>query len=146
IIRGAQTSDEAVARALDYAAQIKKTPIVVNDSRGFFTSRVIGTFINEAISMLAEGIPPATIEQATLQAGYPVGALQLSDELNMELMAKIRNETRAAVQAAGGSYPNHPGEQVVEKMLELGRAGKLRGAGFYEYADGKRARLWPGLA
>jgi 3-hydroxyacyl-CoA dehydrogenase/enoyl-CoA hydratase/3-hydroxybutyryl-CoA epimerase len=146
IIRGERTSDEALARALDYAAQIKKTPIVVNDSRGFFTSRVIGTFVNEALAMLTEGVPPATIEQATTQAGYPVGALQLTDELNLELMAKIRNETRAAVQAAGGSYPDHPGESVVDRMLELGRAGKLRGAGFFDYADGKRTGLWPGLA
>ena len=96
IIRGEQTSDEALARALDYAKQIKKTPIVVNDSRGFFTSRVIGTFVNEALAMLGEGIAPATIEQATTQAGYPVGALQLADELNMELFLKIRNETREA--------------------------------------------------
>jgi 3-hydroxyacyl-CoA dehydrogenase / enoyl-CoA hydratase / 3-hydroxybutyryl-CoA epimerase len=146
IIRGEQTSDAALARALDYAQAIKKTPIVVNDSRGFFTSRVIGTFVNEALAMLTEGVPPASIEQATTQAGYPVGALQLADELNLELMAKIRSETRAAVQAAGGSYPDHPGEQVVDRMLELGRAGKLRGAGFYDYADGKRAGLWPGLA
>jgi len=146
IIRGERTSDEALARALDYVAQIKKTPIVVNDSRGFFTSRVIGTFVNEALAMLTEGVPPATIEQATTQAGYPVGALQLADELNLELMAKIRNETRAAVQAAGGSYQGHPGEQVVDRMLELGRAGKLRGAGFYDYADGRRTGLWPGLA
>jgi len=146
IIRGEQTSDEALARALDYAGQIKKTPIVVNDSRGFFTSRVIGTFVNEALAMLTEGVPAASIEQATTQAGYPVGALQLADELNLELMAKIRNETRAAVQAAGGSYPAHPGEQVVDRMLELGRAGKLSGAGFFDYADGKRTGLWPGLA
>ncbi len=146
IIRGERTSDEALARALDYAAQIKKTPIVVNDSRGFFTSRVIGTFVNEALAMLTEGIAPASIEQATVQAGYPVGALQLADELNLELMAKIRNETRAAVQAAGGSYTGHPGEAVVDRMLELGRAGKLRGAGFYDYVDGRRSGLWPGLA
>jgi 3-hydroxyacyl-CoA dehydrogenase/enoyl-CoA hydratase/3-hydroxybutyryl-CoA epimerase len=146
IIRGERTSDEALARALDFAAQIKKTPIVVNDSRGFFTSRVIGTFVNEALAMLTEGVPAATIEQATTQAGYPVGALQLADELNLELMAKIRNETRAAVQAAGGSYQAHPGEDVVDRMLELGRAGKLRGAGFFDYADGKRTGLWPGLA
>jgi 3-hydroxyacyl-CoA dehydrogenase/enoyl-CoA hydratase/3-hydroxybutyryl-CoA epimerase len=146
IIRGEQTSDAALARALDYAQAIKKTPIVVNDSRGFFTSRVIGTFVNEALAMLTEGVPPTTIEQATTQAGYPVGALQLADELNLELMAKIRNETRAAVQAAGGSYPDHPGERVIDRMLELGRAGKLRGAGFFDYADGKRAGLWPGLA
>jgi 3-hydroxyacyl-CoA dehydrogenase/enoyl-CoA hydratase/3-hydroxybutyryl-CoA epimerase len=146
IIRGERTSDEALARALDYAAQIKKTPIVVNDSRGFFTSRVIGTFVNEALAMLTEGVPAASIEQATTQAGYPVGALQLADELNLELMAKIRNETRAAVQAAGGSYPDHPGEQVVDRMLELGRAGRLRGAGFFDYADGRRTGLWAGLA
>ncbi|HTZ44673.1 MAG TPA: 3-hydroxyacyl-CoA dehydrogenase NAD-binding domain-containing protein [Jatrophihabitans sp.] len=143
IIRGEQTSDEALARALDYAAQIKKTPIVVNDSRGFFTSRVIGTFINEALAMLGEGVPPASIEQATTQAGYPVGALQLADELNLELMAKIRTEARAA---AGDRYPDHPGEAVVEKMLSLGRAGRLRGAGFFDYAEGKRVGLWPGLA
>jgi 3-hydroxyacyl-CoA dehydrogenase / enoyl-CoA hydratase / 3-hydroxybutyryl-CoA epimerase len=147
IIRGEQTSDEAIARALDYAARIKKTPIVVNDSRGFFTSRVIGTFVNEALAMLAEGVPPATIEQATTQAGYPVGALQLTDELNMELFVKIRNETRAAIEAAGGTFPAHPGEAVVDRMVELGRPGRLRGKGFFDYdADGKRTGLWPGLA
>jgi 3-hydroxyacyl-CoA dehydrogenase / enoyl-CoA hydratase / 3-hydroxybutyryl-CoA epimerase len=147
IIRGEQTSDEAIARALDYAARIKKTPIVVNDSRGFFTSRVIGTFVNEALAMLAEGVPPATIEQATTQAGYPVGALQLTDELNMELFVKIRNETRAAIEAAGGAFPAHPGEAVVDRMVELGRPGRLRGKGFFDYdADGKRTGLWPGLA
>jgi 3-hydroxyacyl-CoA dehydrogenase len=144
IIRGEQTSDEALARALDYAAQIKKTPIVVNDSRGFFTSRVIGTFVNEALAMLGEGVAPATIEQATTQAGYPVGALQLADELNLELFLKIRNETR---EAAGDSYVAHPAEAIVEKMVELGRPGRLRGAGFYDYDEnGRRIGLWPGLA
>jgi 3-hydroxyacyl-CoA dehydrogenase/enoyl-CoA hydratase/3-hydroxybutyryl-CoA epimerase len=143
IIRGEQTSDEALARALDYAAQIKKTPIVVNDSRGFFTSRVIGTFVNEALAMLGEGVHPATIEQATTQAGYPVGALQLTDELNMELMAKIRNETRDAL---GDAFAAHPGEAVVDKMLELRRPGRLRGKGFFDYdSDGKRIGLWAGL-
>lgn len=147
IIRGERTSDAALARALDYAAQIKKTPIVVNDSRGFFTSRVIGTFVNEALAMLGEGIHPATIEQATTQAGYPVGALQLADELNMELFLKIRNEAREAAEAAGGSYPRHPAEDVVDKMVELGRPGRLRGAGFFDYDEnGKRTGLWPGLA
>ncbi|MDP9093305.1 MAG: 3-hydroxyacyl-CoA dehydrogenase NAD-binding domain-containing protein [Actinomycetota bacterium] len=147
IIRGEHTSDEALARALDYAAQIKKTPIVVNDSRGFFTSRVIGTFVNEALAMLGEGIAPPTIEQATTQAGYPVGALQLADELNMELFLKIRNETRDAVEAAGGCYPRHPAEDVVEKMVELGRPGRLRGAGFFDYDEnGKRIGLWSGLS
>jgi 3-hydroxyacyl-CoA dehydrogenase/enoyl-CoA hydratase/3-hydroxybutyryl-CoA epimerase len=144
IIRGEQTSDEALARALDYAAAIKKTPIVVNDSRGFFTSRVIGTFVNEALAMLGEGVPPATIEQATTQAGYPVGALQLADELNLELFLKIRNETRDAM---GAAYVRHPAEDVVEKMVELGRAGRLAGKGFFDYDEsGKRVGLWPGLA
>jgi 3-hydroxyacyl-CoA dehydrogenase/enoyl-CoA hydratase/3-hydroxybutyryl-CoA epimerase len=144
IIRGEQTSDAALARALDYAAQIKKTPIVVNDSRGFFTSRVIGTFVNEALAMLGEGFAPATVEQATTQAGYPVGALQLADELNMELFLKIRNEAR---KAAGDAYVPHPAETVVEKMVELGRPGRLRGAGFYDYDEtGRRTGLWPGLA
>jgi 3-hydroxyacyl-CoA dehydrogenase/enoyl-CoA hydratase/3-hydroxybutyryl-CoA epimerase len=143
IIRGENTSDEALARALDYAAQIKKTPIVVNDSRGFFTSRVIGTFVNEALAMLGEGVAPATIEQATTQAGYPVGVLQLADELNMELMLKIRNETR---KAAGSNYIEHPSDGVVDKMVSLGRAGRLRGAGFFDYDEaGKRTGLWAGL-
>jgi 3-hydroxyacyl-CoA dehydrogenase/enoyl-CoA hydratase/3-hydroxybutyryl-CoA epimerase len=147
IIRGEQTSDAALARALDYAAQIKKTPIVVNDSRGFFTSRVIGTFVNEALAMLGEGIHPATIEQATTQAGYPVGALQLTDELNMELMTKIRNESKAAIEAAGGVYTPHPAEAVIDKMIELGRPGRLRGKGFFDYDEsGKRLGLWAGLA
>jgi 3-hydroxyacyl-CoA dehydrogenase/enoyl-CoA hydratase/3-hydroxybutyryl-CoA epimerase len=146
IIRGAQTSDAALARALDYAAQIKKTPIVVNDSRGFFTSRVIVTFVNEALAMLGEGIHPASIEQAATQAGYPVGALQLADELSLELFLKIRNETKDGIEAAGGVYPRHPGEAVVEKMVVLGRPGRLRGAGFYDYDEsGKRLGLWPGL-
>jgi 3-hydroxyacyl-CoA dehydrogenase/enoyl-CoA hydratase/3-hydroxybutyryl-CoA epimerase len=144
IIRGEQTSDAALARALDYSKQIRKTPIVVNDSRGFFTSRVIGTFVNEALAMLGEGIAPATIEQATTQAGYPVGALQLADELNLELFLKIRNETR---EAQGDTYVAHPAEAIVEKMVELGRPGRIKGAGFFDYDEsGKRTGLWPGLA
>jgi 3-hydroxyacyl-CoA dehydrogenase/enoyl-CoA hydratase/3-hydroxybutyryl-CoA epimerase len=145
IIKGEQTSDETLYRALDVAKAIRKTPIVVNDSRGFFTSRVIGTFINEGIAMLLEGIPAPTIEQASSQAGYPAPVLQLSDELNMELMAKIRKATREAVEAEGGTWQKHPAFAVVDRMLAEGRAGKLRGAGFYDYEDGKRTRLWPGL-
>ena len=146
IIRGAHTSDAALARALDYAAQIKKTPIVVNDSRGFFTSRVIVTFVNEALAMLGDGIQAASIEQAATQAGYPVGALQLADELSLELFLKIRDETREGIEAAGGVYPRHPGEEIVEKMVELGRPGRARGAGFFDYDEsGKRLGLWPGL-
>ncbi len=145
IIKGEKTSDEALARVFDYVLAIGKTPIVVNDSRGFYTSRVIGTFINEAIAMLGEGVEPASIEHAGNQAGYPAPPLQLSDELNMELMAKIAAATRKGVEDAGGKYEPHPAEGVVNKMIELGRPSKLSGKGFYEYADGKRVRLWPGL-
>jgi 3-hydroxyacyl-CoA dehydrogenase / enoyl-CoA hydratase / 3-hydroxybutyryl-CoA epimerase len=118
---------------------------VVNDSRGFFTSRVIGTFINEGIAMLTEGVPAPTIEQASSQAGYPAPVLQLSDELNMKLMQKIRNASRNATEAEGGTWTAHPAEQVIDWMVENGRPGKLEQVGFYEYADGKRTRLWPGL-
>ena len=145
IIKGEKTSDEALARVFDYVLAIKKTPIVVNDSRGFYTSRVIGTFINEALMMLGEGVEPASIEQAGLQAGYPAAPLQLSDELNLELMHKIAVATREGVEAAGGTYEKQMNETVVEKMIELGRPSRLKGAGFYEYVDGKRAGLWSGL-
>ncbi|ORV10886.1 3-hydroxyacyl-CoA dehydrogenase NAD-binding domain-containing protein [Mycobacterium celatum] len=145
IIKGEKTSDEALARVFDYTLAIGKTPIVVNDSRGFFTSRVIGTFVNEALAMLGEGVEPASIEHAGSQAGYPAPPLQLSDELNMELMHKIAVATRKGVEDAGGTYEPHPAEAVVEKMIELGRPSRLSGKGFYEYADGKRVGLWPGL-
>jgi 3-hydroxyacyl-CoA dehydrogenase/enoyl-CoA hydratase/3-hydroxybutyryl-CoA epimerase len=145
IIKGEKTTQETLYRALDVAKQIKKTPIVANDSRGFFTSRVIGTFIAEGIAMLAEGIPAATIEQASSQAGYPAPVLQLSDELNMELMAKIRKATQEALESEGKTPVEHPSFKVIDLMLARGRAGKLRGAGFYDYEDGKRAGLWPGL-
>jgi 3-hydroxyacyl-CoA dehydrogenase / enoyl-CoA hydratase / 3-hydroxybutyryl-CoA epimerase len=146
IIRGEQTSDETLYRALDVAKLIKKTPIVVNDSRGFFTSRVIGTFINEGIAMLLEGVPATSIEQASSQAGYPAPVLQLSDELNLKLMRKIRNAAKEAADAASSGWDAHPSEQVIDRMLdEFQRPGRLEGAGFYEYEDGKRTRLWPGL-
>jgi 3-hydroxyacyl-CoA dehydrogenase / enoyl-CoA hydratase / 3-hydroxybutyryl-CoA epimerase len=145
IIKGEKTSDETLARVFDYTLAIGKTPIVVNDSRGFFTSRVIGTFVNEALAMLGEGVEPASIEHAGAQAGYPAPPLQLSDELNLELMHKIAVATRKGVEGAGGAYQPHPAEAVVEKMIELGRPSRLKGAGFYEYLDGKRTRLWPGL-
>lgn len=148
IIKGEKTSDEALARVFDYTLAIKKTPIVVNDSRGFFTSRVIGTFVNEAIAMLSEGIEPATIEQAGLQAGYPAAPLQLSDELNMKLMQKIAKETQEA--AASGDTTmgakRHPAQDVIDYMVAEGRPGRLEKAGFYEYDEsGKRTGLWPGL-
>ncbi|MDR3658629.1 MAG: 3-hydroxyacyl-CoA dehydrogenase NAD-binding domain-containing protein [Mycobacterium sp.] len=145
IIKGEKTSDEALARVFDYTLAIGKTPIVVNDSRGFYTSRVIGTFVNEALAMLGEGVEPASIEHAGTQAGYPAPPLQLSDELNLELMHKIAVATRKGVEDAGATYEPHPAEAVVEKMIEIGRPSRLSGAGFYEYVDGKRTRLWPGL-
>jgi 3-hydroxyacyl-CoA dehydrogenase / enoyl-CoA hydratase / 3-hydroxybutyryl-CoA epimerase len=145
IIKGEQTSEETLYRALDVAKLIRKTPIVVNDSRGFFTSRVIGTFLNEAIAMLTEGVPAPSIEQASGQAGFPAPVLQLSDELNLKLMRKIRNAAKEAG-ATGSGWDAHPSEAVVDRMLdEFGRPGRLEGAGFYEYVDGKRTGLWPGL-
>src|SRR4029453_622114 len=104
IIRGEETSDEALAKAYDVVQQIRKTPIVVNDSRGFYTSRVIGRMGKEGLAMLAEGVPPVSLERAATQDGYPVGTLQLSDELNMELMAKIGKASKDAVERDGGTY------------------------------------------
>jgi 3-hydroxyacyl-CoA dehydrogenase/enoyl-CoA hydratase/3-hydroxybutyryl-CoA epimerase len=145
IIKGEKTSQETLYRALDLAKQIKKTPIVVNDSRGFFTSRVIGTFINEGVGMLLEGIPAPSIEQASSQAGYPAPVLQLSDELNLNLARKIRDATKAAIEAEGGTFVERPSFQVVDRLLAEGRGGKLAGAGYYDYEDGKRTGLWKGL-
>ncbi len=148
IIKGEKTSDEALARVFDYTLAIKKTPIVVNDSRGFFTSRVIGTFVNEAIAMLAEGIEPQTIEQAGQQAGYPAAPLQLTDELNMKLMQKIAKETTEAAERGDVAMgaERHPALDVVDFMVAEGRPGRLEKAGFYEYdEDGKRLGIWQGL-
>ena len=147
IIAGEKTSDEAIARVFDYTLAIKKTPIVVGDSRGFFTSRVIGTFVNEGIGMLSEGVSPVSVERATSAAGFPAPVLQLTDELNMELMVKIRNESKAGAEAEGKEWVAHPAEAVIATMVDEGRTSRLKGAGFYEYDEkGKRVGLWPGLA
>ncbi|MDF3289085.1 3-hydroxyacyl-CoA dehydrogenase NAD-binding domain-containing protein [Streptomyces silvisoli] len=146
IIKGERTGDEALARAFDLVRQIRKTPIVVNDSRGFFTSRVIGQFINEGVAMIGEGVDPSSVEQAAAQAGYPAKVLSLMDELTLTLPRKIRDESRRAVEEAGGSYQPHPAEAVIDRMVdEFGRPGRSGGAGFYEYDNGQRAGLWPGL-
>ncbi|MFD6100264.1 3-hydroxyacyl-CoA dehydrogenase NAD-binding domain-containing protein [Nocardiopsis flavescens] len=146
IVAGERTGDRALARAVDVARRIGKTPIVVDDGRGFFTSRVIGRFVDEAVAMLGEGLSPASVEQAGAQAGYPTPPLQLMDELTLTLPRKIREETRAAVLAEGGEWTPHGSEAVVDRMIdEFSRGGRASGAGFYEYADGVRTRLWPGL-
>ncbi|WP_225846668.1 3-hydroxyacyl-CoA dehydrogenase NAD-binding domain-containing protein [Streptomyces sp. HPF1205] len=147
IVRGERTGDEALARAFDLVRQIRKTPVVVNDSRGFFTSRVIGRFIEEGVAMVGEGISAASVEQAAAQAGYPAKVLALVDELTLTLPRRIRLEAREAVEASGGVWRPHPAEQVIDRMIdEFGRPGRSGGAGFYEYEDGRRTRLWPGLA
>ncbi|MFM9377162.1 3-hydroxyacyl-CoA dehydrogenase NAD-binding domain-containing protein [Gordonia sp. VNK21] len=146
IIKGEKTSDAVLAKVIDYTLQIRKTPIVVNDSRGFFTSRVIGTFVNEAIAAVGEGVEPAFIEQAGSQAGYPAPPLQLMDELTLTLPQKIRKETEAAAIAAGETPAQHGSFPVVDWMVDNGRTGRKDGKGFYDYdAEGKRELLWPGL-
>ena len=143
VIVGKKTSNEAIARSLDYVQQIGKTPIVVNDSRGFFTSRVFGTYTTEGIRMLAEGVNPALIENAAIMAGLPVGPLAVTDEVTIELAWKIG---KATAEALGKAYPSDPAEQVITIMMGLARKGKRYGAGFYDYpADGKK-HLWAGLA
>jgi 3-hydroxyacyl-CoA dehydrogenase/enoyl-CoA hydratase/3-hydroxybutyryl-CoA epimerase len=147
IVVGEKTSDAALAKAIDVAQQIKKTPIVVNDSRGFFTSRVIGRFLDEAVAMVGEGVNPASVEQAGSQAGYPAPPLQLMDELTLTLPRKIREEFKAASLAEGKQWTAHGSEAVIDRMIdEFDRKGRSSGAGFYEYADGKRVGLWQGLA
>lgn len=146
IIVGEKTSDETLARAFDYVQQIGKIPVVVNDSRGFFTSRVFGTFVNEGISMLSEGIHPSSIENAGLLAGMPVGPLSISDEVSMTLMQHIRTQSRKDMEAAGGTWKPHPAEAVIDQMVnDHGRKGKAAGAGFYEYPAKGKKYLWPEL-
>ncbi|MBM3540054.1 MAG: 3-hydroxyacyl-CoA dehydrogenase, partial [Alphaproteobacteria bacterium] len=144
IIKGKRTNARALAVAMDYVKRIRKTPIVVNDSRGFYTSRVFGTYVQEGLAMLAEGVAPALIENAGRMSGMPVGPLALSDEVSLDLMHKVAKQTRLDL---GNKFVERPGGGVVNLMVEqLGRIGKKVGKGFYEYpADGKK-RLWPGLA
>jgi 3-hydroxyacyl-CoA dehydrogenase/enoyl-CoA hydratase/3-hydroxybutyryl-CoA epimerase len=147
IIVGEATGDEALARAFDVVQLIRKTPIVVNDSRGFFTSRVIGRFMDEAVGMLAEGVHPHTIEQAALQAGYPTGPLALTDEVSLTLAQHIRAGFAKAAAAEGKDFPVSASHAVIDRMVdEFGRPGRAGRAGFYEYTpEGKRLGLWPGL-
>ncbi len=148
IIRGKQTDDETVARAFDYVQAIGKIPIVVNDSRGFFTSRVFGTFVMEGAAMVGEGLPAAVVEQAGIQAGMPVGPLAVLDETALSLSVHVMDQTRADYRAEGNTYIATPGELLVERMVkEFDRNGRAAGAGFYEYPQEKGAKkfLWPEL-
>ncbi|HEY9348630.1 MAG TPA: 3-hydroxyacyl-CoA dehydrogenase NAD-binding domain-containing protein [Inquilinus sp.] len=145
LIVGEKTSDRTIAKAYDVVRQIKKTPIVVNDSRGFFTSRVFGTLVMEGAAMVAEGIDPVTIERAATQAGFPAPPLAMLDEVTLTLPQKIRDAAKAAGDSAG-AFDDHPGMAVTDRLVnEFDRRGKAAGAGFYDYpADGPK-RLWPGL-
>ena len=144
IICGDKTSDQALARAFDYSRQIRKTPIVVNDSRGFYTSRVFGTFTREGAAMLAEGVKPALIENVARHAGMPVGPLAVTDEVSLELAYHITRQTKADL---GDAYLATPGDAVIDRMVEeLDRRGKRFGKGFYDYPEGGRKHLWAGLA
>ncbi len=146
IISGDNTDPAVLAAALDFSVQIRKIPIVVTDSRGFYTSRVIGTVINEAIRMVAEGYEPATVEAAARQAGYPAAQLQLADELNLKLMKKISEENAAAARSRGETIDDGGVSTLVNRMLDdFDRPGKLEGRGFYEYDNGRRQGLWDGL-
>ena len=144
IIRGKATSDATLAAAMDYVKRIKKTPIVVNDSRGFYTSRVFGTYTREGIIMLAEGIAPALIENAGRMTGMPMPPLALADEVALDLAYKVGMQTKKDL---GDAYRPSAAAPIVEKMVvELGRLGKKAGKGFYEYPAGYKKRLWVGLS
>ena len=144
VIVGEKTNDVAIAQALDYIQQIRKTPIVVNDSRGFYTSRVFGTYSREGIMMLAEGIKPALIENVARQAGMPVGPLAVTDEVTLELSHHVLSQTKKAL---GDAYVATPADDVIGKFVEdLDRKGKRFGKGFYDYPEDEKKRLWPGLA
>jgi 3-hydroxyacyl-CoA dehydrogenase/enoyl-CoA hydratase/3-hydroxybutyryl-CoA epimerase len=152
IIRGQQTDDETVARAFDYVQALGKLPIVVNDSRGFFTSRVFGTFVMEGAAMLGEGIPAAAIENAGVQAGMPVGPLAVLDETALTLSLHVMEQTRKDFEAEGKTYTATPGELLVEQMVRKHeRPGRAGGGGFYDYPTeeqtkkGAKKHLWPQL-
>jgi len=143
IIKGRETGDRAVAKALDYVRQIRKTPIVVNDARFFYANRCIIPYINEGVRMIAEGVNPVLIDNAARQLGFPVGPIQLTDETSIDLGAKIARATKAAM---GDAYPESPSDDLIFWMEEQGRLGRKANAGFFEYDDkGKRIEYWKGL-
>ncbi|RJL04984.1 3-hydroxyacyl-CoA dehydrogenase NAD-binding domain-containing protein [Paracoccus siganidrum] len=144
IIKGRQTGPRAVAKALDFVRQIRKTPIVVNDARFFYANRCIIPYINEGVRMVAEGVNPVLVENAAKMMGMPLGPLQLVDETSIDLGVKIATATRAAM---GDAYPDGAVDEVIFWMADQGRLGRKSNAGFYAYDDqGKRQGLWEGLA
>ena len=145
IIMGKQTDDATLALAFDFVRQIGKTPIVVNDSRGFYTSRVFATYVTEGLALLKEGVHPRHIEAAGLQAGMPMPPLALQDEVSLTLALHVADQTRKDLAAEGKAYAEHPGESVLRQMCELGRIGRKANLGFYDWTDAGRS-LWPGLA
>lgn len=147
IVVGKHTSEQAVAHAFDLGLALGRTPIVVSDGRGFFTSRVVTTRVKEAMAMVGEGVPAATVERAALQAGYPVGPLHLIDQTSIALSKKVADETRQAQLKAGARWTEHPADAVMARMVDdWGRPGRAGGGGFYDYSGGRRTGLWPGLA
>ncbi|MFZ5669602.1 MAG: 3-hydroxyacyl-CoA dehydrogenase NAD-binding domain-containing protein [Pseudomonadota bacterium] len=144
IIMGEKTSQEALARSIDYVLKIRKTPIVVNDSRGFYTSRCFGTFIQEGLEMLAEGIAPAIIDNVGRATGMPRGPLEMNDDVALDLAYKVREQTKKDL---GDQYAGGPVDALITRMVvDLGRYGRKNGKGFYDYpADGSAKTLWPGL-
>ena len=145
VIVGQQTSKETLAKALDFIAQLRKTPIVVNDSRGFYTSRAFRMFIFEGVAMLEDGVEPARIENAAKAAGFPIGPLALLDEVTMELPVKIVEEA-AADASTVNKYTIERGRSVLDRMIALGRGSRKAGGGFYEYPATGGKRLWSGLS
>jgi 3-hydroxyacyl-CoA dehydrogenase/enoyl-CoA hydratase/3-hydroxybutyryl-CoA epimerase len=146
VIVGKQTRDDTLAHALDFVAQIGKTPIVVNDSRGFFTSRVFSTFTREGVSIMGEGQHPASVEAAAMFAGFPVGPLAVLDEVSLALSYNNRLETLKAHAAEGRPLPSHPADAVMERMIgEFQRKGRAAGGGFYDYPAQGAKTFWPGL-
>jgi len=144
VIRGRETSETTIARAMDFVKRIRKTPIVVNDGRAFYTSRVFGTYVYEGMALLNDGVHPALIERAGTNAGMPVGPLALMDEVSLELMHKVMRQTEADL---GAAYKTQPQDPVLIKMVEeLKRLGRKSGGGFYDYAADGSKRLWPELA
>ena len=145
IIVGKHTGEAAIAKALDYVRQIGKTPIVVNDSRGFYTSRCFATYVDEGATMLAEGVRPALIENGGRMAGMPVGPLAVGDEVAIDLMGRIK---ASMISELGASYVPSGSDAVVDRMIALERYGRKNGRGFYDYPaeKGAKKRLWPGLA